>query len=145
MYTCDLHRDVVLALAETAVVTFWAAPLTSTDQTRHYAVAAAPSVVNTPLPIDPFKRRVRQSLEQTRRALVDISRRPLYGSDGQDFRRRFSALQDTMSDTRAQLVAFQLAFDSLAAFIDENNGIRASYTEDLVLSYCSLSSEFCSD
>ena len=102
-------------------------------------------MVNTPLPIDPFRRRVRQSLEQTRRALVDISRTPLYGSDGQDFRRRFSALQDIMSDTRAQLVALQLAFDSLAAFIDENDGIRASYMEELVMSYCSLSSEFCSD
>jgi hypothetical protein len=50
-----------------------------------------------------------------------------------------------MSDTRAQLVALQLAFDSLAAFIDENDGIRASYMEELVMSYCSLSSEFCSD
>ena len=101
--------------------------------------------MNTPLPIDPFKRRVRQSLEQTRRTLVDISRTPLYGSDGQDFRRRFSALQDIMSDTRAQLVALQLAFDSLAAFIDENDGIRASHMEELVMSYCSLSLELCSD
>ena len=101
--------------------------------------------MNTPLPIDPFKRRVRQSLEQTRRAFVDISRTPLYGSDGQGFRRRFSALQDIMSNTTAQLVALQLAFDSLAAFIDENDGIRASYMEELVMSYCSLSSEFCSN
>ena len=102
-------------------------------------------MVNTPLPIDPFKRRIRQSLEQTRRALVGISRTPLYGSDGQDFRRRFSVLQDIISDARAHLVALQLAFDSLAAFIDENDGIRASYMEELVMSYCSLSSEFCSD
>ena len=41
-----------------------------------------------------------------------------------------------MSDTRAQLVALQLAFDSLAAFIDENDGIRASYMEELGMSYC---------
>ena len=135
----------VLALAETALVTFEAAPLTSTDQTQHYAVAAAPSVGNTPLLIDPFKRRVHQLLEQTRRALVDISRTPFCGSDGQDFSTRFSALQDIMLDTTAQLMALQLAFDSLAAFIDENDGIRASYMEELVMSYCSLSLEFCSD
>ena len=102
-------------------------------------------MVKTPLPIDPFKRWVRQSLEQTRKALVDISLTPFYGSDGQDVRRRFSALQDIMSDTRAQPVAQQLAFDSLATFLDENDGIRASYMEELVMSYCSLSSEFCSE
>ena len=50
-----------------------------------------------------------------------------------------------MSDTRAQLVALQLAYDSLAAFIDENDGIRASYMVELVISYCSLSSQFCAD
>ena len=50
-----------------------------------------------------------------------------------------------MSDTRAQLLALQLAFDSLAAFVDENDGIRAPYMEELVMSYCSLSSDFCSE
>ena len=102
-------------------------------------------MVNTPVPIDPFKRRVRQSLEQTSRALADISRTPLYGSDGQDFHRRLSALQDIISDTRARLLALQLAFDSLAAFIDENDGIRTPNMDELVMSYCNLSSEFCSE
>ena len=105
-----------------------------------YAVAAAPST--TPLPIDPLKRRVRHSLEQTRKALVDISRTPLYGSDGQEFRKRFSALRDIMMDTRAQLVALQLAFDSLASFVDSNDGIRAAYMEEFVMYYCCLSAEF---
>ena len=50
-----------------------------------------------------------------------------------------------MSETRAQLAALQLAFDSLAAFIDENDGIRDPYMEALVMSYCSLSSDFFSD
>ena len=94
-----------------------------------YAVAAAPSVVTTPLPIDPFKRRVCQSLELTRKVLVDISCTPLSGSDGQAFRTRFSALRDIMMDTRAQLVALPLAFDSVASFVDSNDGIRVAYME----------------
>ena len=47
-----------------------------------------------------------------------------------------------MIDTQTQVVALQLAFDSLADFIDEHDGIRANYMEEMVMSYCCLSSEF---
>jgi len=66
----------------------------------------------------------------------------MYGSDGSDFRRRFKILRDIMIDTQTQVVALQLAFDSLADFIDEHDGIRANYMEEMVMSYCCLSSEF---
>ena len=98
-------------------------------------------MVTTPLPIDCFKRRVCHSLEHTRKALVEISRTRLYGSNGQEFRKRFCALPDIMADTRAQLVALQLAFESLATFIDADDGIRAAFMGKFFTSYCCLLEE----
>jgi len=80
-------------------------------------------------------------MELTRKALLDISRTPLYGSDGNEFRRRFSALRQMMFDTRAQFVALHAAFDAVAEFLANNDGIRADYMEEFVMSYCALSSE----
>ena len=44
-----------------------------------------------------------------------------------------------MLDTRAQLVALQMAFESLAELIDVNDGFCATYVEEMVI--CCLSSE----
>ena len=46
-----------------------------------------------------------------------------------------------MADTRAQLVALQLAFESLATFIDADDGIRAAFMGKFFTSYCCLLEE----
>lgn len=72
--------------------------------------------------------------------LRDAALSPMFGSDGEEFRRRLSILRDLDFDVNSAVEARRLAMNSFMQFIQDNDRrIAASYMDDLIIQYCDLS------